>query len=28
MIENTYCIKEDKLNIDLPVTVRRISWRI
>jgi hypothetical protein len=25
MIENTYCIKEDKLNIDLPVTVRRIS---
>lgn len=26
MIENTYCIKEDKLDINLPVTVRRINW--
>jgi hypothetical protein len=25
MIEDTYCIKEDKLNINLPVTIRRIS---
>jgi hypothetical protein len=25
MIEDTYCINEDKLNINLPVTVRRIS---
>jgi hypothetical protein len=28
MIEDTYCIKEDKLNINLPVTIRRISWDV